>query len=500
MALSPNTRRIAASTLGAALFVAALWAIEHVLGEYDWDDVLASMATIAPPAIFAALAFTAGSYLLLILYDVLALRYVSAKVPWTTTAAASFAANAVGTQRGIRRALRRLDPLPPVFRRRRRRAPDRPDHCLLHADIRAGHGLVVRRVAADRSAARRRGVTPRNTLGVCGRRADGRPRRRLFPAECLAAFAPALAAMAAPAARRTAGARADRRRERRPVHHGGGVVRVAAHRRDPGFHHVPGALSHRARGRRRQQRAGRARRVRNRVVAAAAGRAAARGVVRAARLPRHLLPAAVRDRAGHRGRPRGVAAPRRARERHHVAARLAARRDAAGAGRGRVPVRTGVVVLRRDSRRRRPLARVAPPRAAVAARAVASHRQRRGRRAAAARARFAAAHGRGLARHRGVARRGHRRFAVQGVRLRRGAAADGDPGRAARREGPLHAACGAARRTLLDALGIGDHAGRGGIVVAGVCSRRAMSAIRRSSGGSSPSMRIRRACCAPASW
>jgi phosphatidylglycerol lysyltransferase len=101
VAFSPNTRRIAALTLGAALFVAALWAIERVLGEYDWNDVLASMKGIAPPAIRAALAFTAGSYLLLILYDVLALRYVSAKVPWSTTAAASFAANAVGHSVGF---------------------------------------------------------------------------------------------------------------------------------------------------------------------------------------------------------------------------------------------------------------------------------------------------------------------------------------------------------------------------------------------------------------
>ncbi len=101
MAFAPNTRRIATTTFGLALFVAAFWAIEHVLGEYHWDDVLASMAGIAPGAILTALAFTAGSYLLLILYDVLALRYVGATVPWTTTAAASFAANAVGHSVGF---------------------------------------------------------------------------------------------------------------------------------------------------------------------------------------------------------------------------------------------------------------------------------------------------------------------------------------------------------------------------------------------------------------
>ncbi|MEO8063552.1 MAG: bifunctional lysylphosphatidylglycerol flippase/synthetase MprF [Pseudomonadota bacterium] len=101
MAFSQNTRHIAMAMLVMALFVAAVGTIKHVLGEYDWDDVLASMASIAPPTVFAALALTAGSYLLLILYDVLALRYAGASVPWTTTAAASFAANAVGHSVGF---------------------------------------------------------------------------------------------------------------------------------------------------------------------------------------------------------------------------------------------------------------------------------------------------------------------------------------------------------------------------------------------------------------
>jgi phosphatidylglycerol lysyltransferase len=101
MPFSPPTRRNAALVLGAALFVAALWMIERVLGEYDWKDVLASMRSIAPRAVFAALTLTIASYLLLILYDVLALRYVGARVPWTITAAASFAANAVGHSVGF---------------------------------------------------------------------------------------------------------------------------------------------------------------------------------------------------------------------------------------------------------------------------------------------------------------------------------------------------------------------------------------------------------------
>ena len=87
--------------LGVALFIAAIWIIQRVLGEYAWDDVLASMRSIAPGTVIAALALTAGSYLLLIFYDVLALQYVGATVPWTITAATSFAANAVGHSVGL---------------------------------------------------------------------------------------------------------------------------------------------------------------------------------------------------------------------------------------------------------------------------------------------------------------------------------------------------------------------------------------------------------------
>ena len=106
MASTPETppgsrRHNLAIAVGVVLFVVALWMIKHVLGEYAWDDVTASMEGIAPRAVLAALVFTAGSYLLLIFYDVLALRYVDAKVPWTMTAAASFAANAVGHSVGL---------------------------------------------------------------------------------------------------------------------------------------------------------------------------------------------------------------------------------------------------------------------------------------------------------------------------------------------------------------------------------------------------------------
>jgi phosphatidylglycerol lysyltransferase len=101
MALSDSFRRNAMVALGAVFFVVAVWIIERVLGEYAWNDVLTSMASIAPAKILAAVVLTAASYFLLIFYDVLALRYVGAKVPLTVTAATSFAANAVGHSVGL---------------------------------------------------------------------------------------------------------------------------------------------------------------------------------------------------------------------------------------------------------------------------------------------------------------------------------------------------------------------------------------------------------------
>ena len=94
-------RRNAPIALGIVLFAAALWAIDHVLGQYQWQDVLQNARAIPSASVFAALILTLLSYLLLTLYDLLALRYVGVTVPWTTTLTASFVANAVGHSVGF---------------------------------------------------------------------------------------------------------------------------------------------------------------------------------------------------------------------------------------------------------------------------------------------------------------------------------------------------------------------------------------------------------------
>jgi phosphatidylglycerol lysyltransferase len=87
--------------IGIALFAGALWLVDRALGEYNWHDVTASLRLIDVKSLVFAFGLTIGSYLVLILYDVLALRYVNASLPGTTIATASFAANAVGHTVGL---------------------------------------------------------------------------------------------------------------------------------------------------------------------------------------------------------------------------------------------------------------------------------------------------------------------------------------------------------------------------------------------------------------
>jgi phosphatidylglycerol lysyltransferase len=94
-------RRNAAYVLVAVLFAGALWLVQHILGEYQWRDVVAHLGAIPASSLTAAALLTVGSYVILIFYDVLALRFVGAKLPWTTITTASFAANAVGHSVGM---------------------------------------------------------------------------------------------------------------------------------------------------------------------------------------------------------------------------------------------------------------------------------------------------------------------------------------------------------------------------------------------------------------
>lgn len=87
--------------LAGVVFVLAVVAIDRVLGRYDWRDVLEHLHATPGHALRNALLLTAGSYLVLTCYDALAVRFVGERLPWRTTAMASFIAFAVSHNVGF---------------------------------------------------------------------------------------------------------------------------------------------------------------------------------------------------------------------------------------------------------------------------------------------------------------------------------------------------------------------------------------------------------------
>jgi phosphatidylglycerol lysyltransferase len=76
--------------LPVPLFLAALWAIHHELAAFRIQDVLAAAGALPWPALAAAVALTALSFLVLTGYDTLGLRYIERPLPYRQSAFASF--------------------------------------------------------------------------------------------------------------------------------------------------------------------------------------------------------------------------------------------------------------------------------------------------------------------------------------------------------------------------------------------------------------------------
>ncbi len=84
-------RRLLPWVVGMAALVGALYLGHRELSHYDLRTLLAAAKAIPLPRIAAALGATVASYLLLTLYDVLALRHVGHRLSYAKTAATSFA-------------------------------------------------------------------------------------------------------------------------------------------------------------------------------------------------------------------------------------------------------------------------------------------------------------------------------------------------------------------------------------------------------------------------
>jgi len=76
--------------LGPALLILAMFVIHNSLREYHYRDILHQLREIAPAGIVLSLGLTVVSYLLLTLYDLMALRYIQQPLTYGKIALASF--------------------------------------------------------------------------------------------------------------------------------------------------------------------------------------------------------------------------------------------------------------------------------------------------------------------------------------------------------------------------------------------------------------------------
>ncbi len=87
--------------LGLTLFGLALFWLHHLLGEYRWRDILGHVHAISKIKLLRAGLFTIAGYGCLTLYDVLAVRFAGARVPYPRIALISFMGYAIGHNVGL---------------------------------------------------------------------------------------------------------------------------------------------------------------------------------------------------------------------------------------------------------------------------------------------------------------------------------------------------------------------------------------------------------------
>jgi phosphatidylglycerol lysyltransferase len=90
-----------ASLLGLLLFAGALWILYHELKDYTLHDILQTFHNLAGPRLFGALALTLLSYLIMTVYDTLALSYIQHPLGYRKIALASFISYAMSNNLGL---------------------------------------------------------------------------------------------------------------------------------------------------------------------------------------------------------------------------------------------------------------------------------------------------------------------------------------------------------------------------------------------------------------
>jgi len=87
--------------LGLLLFAGALWVLHHQLKAYRFHDIIQNLENLPGKRLFAALALTFLSYLVMTGYDALALRYVRHALPYRKFGLASFISYAFSNNMGF---------------------------------------------------------------------------------------------------------------------------------------------------------------------------------------------------------------------------------------------------------------------------------------------------------------------------------------------------------------------------------------------------------------
>src|ERR1700722_4655475 len=87
--------------LGVALLGVAVFVLHHLLGKYHWRDILERVHAISNAKLLRAAFFTFAGYSCLTLYDLLAVRFAGAKVPYPRIALISFMGYAIGHNVGL---------------------------------------------------------------------------------------------------------------------------------------------------------------------------------------------------------------------------------------------------------------------------------------------------------------------------------------------------------------------------------------------------------------
>ena len=100
----PNTApkvSIWSTLLGVALLAVAVFVLHHLLGKYHWRDILDRVHAISNAKLLRAAFFTCAGYGCLTFYDLLAVRFAGARVPYPRVALISFMGYAIGHNVGL---------------------------------------------------------------------------------------------------------------------------------------------------------------------------------------------------------------------------------------------------------------------------------------------------------------------------------------------------------------------------------------------------------------